>query len=164
MRLIIIDSDPKIRDFFKNLGMKMDLKVEVVDKTAKALFHLKNPQDLSLVFLGNGGNPFSQSVAACQFVNPNIPIFLMVKEGNQDEIKRAYLQGIRGVVTKPILRDKIADLLQEVQVIEYFKSHLKKMAQKEGCDLGDPRMDEKVRPIIDILREAEELEIKRKVK
>ena len=131
MRIIVIDSNIESQQFFNGLGKKMNFSVSVFSKPAPALALLKNPKELTLIFIGNGENPLEQSIAACQFVGPNIPIFVITEDSDAPMVKKAFIQGIRGVVRKPLLRDAIADILQEVEVIEYFRSHLRSLASQK---------------------------------
>jgi len=158
MNLVIIDSDKEILDFFKSLEKKMNFKALLVDKTAKALFSLKKPQDITIVFLGDGRNIFPESIDAIQLINPNVPIFIMADQDELEDVKKSFYQGIRGVLSKPLSMDEISDCLQQIQVIDYFKEKLQQMADKMGLDVGSLDMDGKTKAVANILKEASEYE------
>ena len=164
MKIFVIDQDVSVQNFFKTLEKKMNFEVVGVDKVAKAIFNLKSSKDITLVIIGKTEDNIMQTIEACQFVNPNIPIFLLTNNPQDPELKKAFYYGIRGTLSKPLNQDEITEVLQEIQVIEHFKSDLQTILDKVPKSGGEKELDEKGKVIMEILKEAYELEQERKIK
>ena len=116
MKVLVVDDEKTVRDFFREFFKKKDMEVEFADNGKGAVMEAgQNHYDLIFMDIVLPEIHGVQAYEKIKELGKKIPVVMMTGYAVEDLIERAKRNGIKHIIKKPFILKEIEEAIEEVE-------------------------------------------------
>ena len=152
--VLVVDDKEDVLRFFVEASKKLAVAVTTCKSGEEAVEKVK-AKSFRIVFLDTQMPGMGSLVTfkTIREINPNLAVFMMTSSATDDLLRAALEEGARGAIYRPPELEKIANVIQKIEVITFVRAELERAIAraKVPADKERERIEE-------LLKQVEEME------